>query len=323
MPGGAQLDPATLTLNQGEAIAHHVTAPSAKIGRFEMRRKLGEGAFGKVYEAYDPQLNRAVAIKVAKLGRGDSDQHIKRFLREANAAARLRHPHIVPVHEFGQEGDQLFIVSSFIKGRTLQADRQDRNWKNQPADLQRAARIVQQLAEALAYAHDQGIVHRNVKPANIMLDDKDEPMLMDFGQLTHAGVVLGNLLYTAPEQIQGKAAEAFPASNQYSLGVILYEMIAGQPPSDGTPKLVMSHHMETKLASPRQHNRAISRDLESICMKCLSKNATGRYKDCRALAEDFQRFLTCEPVLARPLGTVERLWRWCRRKPVTATLVFT
>src|SRR5204862_1704895 len=196
-----------------------------RVGRFEIRRELGEGAFGKVYEAYDAQLDRVVALKVAKLDR-DAENRVKRFLREAKSAAGLRHPHIVPLYEFGQEDDQFYFASAFISGQTLQSRLKGQQKGNPLLPHQHAADIVRRLAEALAYAHGQGIVHRDVKPGNVMLDEQDHPILLDFGlatrqeeaeQLTHDGQVVGTPLYMAPEQAKGKDGKSIPESDQYAL----------------------------------------------------------------------------------------------------------
>ncbi len=324
-----ETQPATLSFTSERTRNREATVAQStpqKVGRFEIRRELGEGAFGKVYEAHDPQLDRAVALKVAKLNRGDSAQRVKRFLREAKAAAVLRHPHIVPVYEYGQDGDQFYIASAFIQGRTLADDLDASN----ALDLARAARIVRQLADALSYAHSQGIVHRDVKPANVMLDEKDQPMLMDFGlaarqeeaeKLTHAGQVMGTPRYMAPEQAKGATGHALPASDQYSLGVMLFEMITGKPLFEGTIELVMFHHMETDPPRPSQLNKAVSRDLETICLKCLAKLPEQRYASAHDLEEDLRRYEAGEPIVARPIGVVERVRKWSARNRLAASFL--
>jgi WD40 repeat protein len=295
-----------------------------KVGRFEVRAKLGAGAFGTVYRAYDPPLDREVALKVPQAGTLEGKKTVERFLAEAKAAARLHHPHIVTVYESGKDGDHYYIASEFIKGRTLAQAIDDAR-----PGFRRAAEVVRQLAEALAYAHGQGIVHRDVKPANVMLDEQGQAHLMDFGlahrqdvttKLTRAGAVLGTPAYMAPEQAEGQTGKPLPASDQYAIGVVLYELLTGKVPFEGPVQVVLFNAIHTEPPPPRQLNRQVSADLETICLKAMAKRPQDRYPSCRELADDLRRWLEDEPIKARRLGPVERLVRWGRRNPMVAGL---
>jgi WD40 repeat protein len=294
----------------------------AQVGRFQVRGRLGCGAFGAVYRAHDPQLDRDVALKVAHAGTLADARATERFLREAKAAARLRHPHIVPVYDAGCEGGQHYIAAAFIEGRTLEDAR-----CLQPLELRQAAQIVRALAEALDHAHRLGIVHRDVKPANVMLDPDGEPHLLDFGlahrqegadKLTQDGTVLGTPAYMAPEQAQGHSGEPQPASDQYSLGVVLYELLCGQTPFSGPPPIVLFNTLHTPPPSPRTLQPKVPRDLETICVKALAKRPEDRYASCQDMADDLRRWLEGEAIRARRLSVGERLARWFRREPVLA-----
>jgi len=295
-----------------------------KISRFEIREFLGEGAFGVVYRAYDPSLKREVALKVAKPERLHSPQRIERFQREAQAAAHLMHPHIVPVFDHGQDGPHHYLATAFIQGHSL-AHVLGALPEGQTLPLGQGVQIVRKLAEALAHAHQQKVIHRDVKPANVMLREDGEPLLMDFGlaartegeeKLTQAGMALGTPEYMAPEQWQGKAEAV---SDQYSLGCLLFELLTGQLPfSGGTPEHYLYLHTKQPAPSPRKFNRQLPRDLETICLKCLEKEAGKRYVDCQELAADLRRWQDREPIKARPIGTLERLSKWARRRPALA-----
>ncbi len=297
-----------------------------QIGRFHIRKKLGAGAFGIVYRAHDPQLDREVALKVAKPHMLTTRESVKRFLREAKAAAHLRHTNIVCVHDSGQDGEHYFIASAFIPGRTL-ADAVHAS-QGRGLELREAAQIIRRIAEALAYAHRKGIVHRDVKPANVLLDEQGEPMLTDFGlatidegheRITQDGTqMMGTPAYMAPEQAQGKAETA---SDQYSLGVTLYELLTGRLPFAGDVLEQIEQHKSKEPPSPRTLMPALPRDLETICLKALAKKPADRYGDCQALADDLRRWLEGEPITARRLSLVERAWRWGRKNPALAALV--
>jgi len=297
----------------------------AAVGRFQVRARLGQGAFGAVYRAYDPQLDREVALKVPLPGTLDTPERVKRFLREARAAAGLRHPHIVPVFDAGGDPPHCYIASAFIEGRTLAHALRDG-----PMDLRQAARLVRELADALAYAHRQGIVHRDVKPGNVMLDAADETHLMDFGlahrregteKLTQDGALLGTPAFMAPERVAEPAQEPEAASDQYSLGVLLYELLAGRTPFDGPPEVVLFNALHTEPPPPRTHRRDLPRDLETICLKAMAKRPQDRYATCDALADDLRRWLEGEPIRARRTGLVVRTVKWARRRPAQAGMV--
>ncbi|MGE0607032.1 MAG: protein kinase [Pirellulales bacterium] len=295
-----------------------------RIGRFEIKQQLGAGAFGEVYRAYDRTLDREVALKVPKATTVSSTRAMDRFLREAKAAAQLRHPHIVPVYDAGQTDGRYYIASAFINGQPLSDLIAD-----EPLDFHRAAAVVRALAEALAYAHEQGVIHRDIKPDNVMVDQSGQPHIMDFGlarfhestdKVTQDGTVLGTAAYMAPEQARGELDQVGPASDQYSLGVVLYELLTGQTPFSGPPQIVLFHVLETEPAAPRAARPDLPLDLETICLRAMAKEAGQRYANCAELADDLRRFLENEPIAARRLSTTERMVRWCRRNPVSAGL---
>jgi WD40 repeat protein/tetratricopeptide (TPR) repeat protein len=329
---------ATLSLDEsGDAARTPGSGPSAtvqtgatevelpeRVGRFKVRELVGEGTFGEVYRAHDPQLDRDVALKVAKPGALASPQRVRRFLREAKAAANLRHPNIVPLYETGQDGRMHFLVSAFIEGRSLDVLLEEARPAGglPPAE---AARLARKLAEALAYAHGEGVVHRDVKPDNVIVDRKGEPLLLDFGlaaraesgeeKLTQQGVAVGSPAYMAPEQARGDLERVGPASDQYGLGCTLYELLTGRTPFVGPTEVQLLLHQTKEPAPPRSVNPAVPRDLETICLKCLEKEPARRYPDCGALADDLRRWLDGEPISARRAGQVERMVRWGKRNP--------
>jgi WD40 repeat protein len=272
----------------------------AQIGRFRVRCRLGSGAFGTVYRAFDPSLEREVAIKVPRDGTLANPQARRRFAGEAKAAARLRHPHIVPVHEVGQDGSRPYIVSAFIVGQTL-------SQAVAGLDFSQAARIVADLAEALEHAHRQGIVHRDVKPANVMLDADGQAYLMDFGlahlpegNQTRLRAVLGTPAYLAPEQAEGWTGQALPASDQYSLGVVLYELLCGQTPFGGPPEVLLYNAVHAEMPPPSSVRPGVPAELERICLKALAKHPEQRYASCLHFAEALRRWLVQESIQGRP-----------------------
>jgi formylglycine-generating enzyme required for sulfatase activity/tRNA A-37 threonylcarbamoyl transferase component Bud32 len=296
-----------------------------KLGRFHIRQRLGSGSFGAVYRAHDPVLDREVALKVPRESALERPEARARFLREPKAAAQLRHPNIVPVFDAGSEGERYYIASAFIQGHTLEQVISERR-----PDFREAAKVVRELALALDYAHRMGVVHRDVKPANIMIDDRGQALLMDFGlarlermeeKLTQDGAVMGTPAYLPPEQADRSLGEVGPVSDQYSLGVVFYELLCGERPFQGTPAVLIYNAVHLAAKSPRTVNRHIPRDLETICLKAMAKDPRKRYQDCAQLAEDLRRWLDDEPIHARRMGFGERAARWARRNPLAATIL--
>jgi WD40 repeat protein len=290
-----------------------------QFGRFELKELLGQGAFGRVYRAYDPQLDRSVALKVPTFGPEDTHK-VNRFITEAKSAARLRHPNIVPTYESGQIAGRSYIAAQFVQGQPL-----SRVLKDAPPDFRQAAEWVRQLADALAYAHSEGIVHRDIKPSNIMIDKKGIPQIMDFGlakrlnedaAMTTDGSILGTPAYMAPEQARGELASVGPASDQYSLGVVLYELLTGQKPFDGAPHAVIGMVIREEPRPVRSINRSVPRELEAICAAAMEKSPAQRYATTAELAADLARWLGGFETQACPITLAERALRWCRKNPV-------
>ncbi len=296
---------------------------TGRIGRFELKKVLGRGGFGVVHRAWDPTLSRVVALKIPRFAATDK-KRLSRFTAEARAAARLRHPHIVAVYESGQIDGQPYIAYEFVAGETL-SDRIDR----ERPDFTTTARWVKELAEALDYAHSEGIIHRDIKPENVLVNEKGQPQILDFGlarrgdeeaRQTVEGSILGTPAYMSPEQARGEVGKTGPHSDQYSLGVVLYHCLTGKKPFEGPPHVVVAKVAGEEPPAPQSLNPKIPADLQSICLKAMSKDSEHRYADCAAFAADLDRFLRTEPTQARPIGHIERLRRWCRREPVVAGL---
>jgi eukaryotic-like serine/threonine-protein kinase len=273
----------------------------AAIGRYEVRELLGEGAFGAVYRAFDPHLEREVALKVLRSEWMTSPQAVERFLREAKAAARLLHPHIVPVHDAGRAGDLYYIASAFIRGKTLAAA--------VPAEgmaPRRAAELAAQLASALGYAHRQGVVHRDVKPQNILLDEQGSLHLTDFGlacwvqewstRLTQEGVVVGTPAYMSPEQASGDTASVGPASDLYSTGVVLYALLTARLPFEATNRAALMYKIvHTAAPPPSRFRPGLDAGLEAICLKALAKRPKERFGSGEEMAAALAAWAAAAP----------------------------
>jgi hypothetical protein len=295
---------------------------------YEVLGELGRGGMGVVYRARHLKLKHEVALKMILAGGHAGEHELARFQLEAAAVARLRHPAIVHIHEFGDHDGKPFFSLEFVEGGSLAG-----KLKEGPLAPREAAALAEKLGRAMQHAHEQGIVHRDLKPANVLLTASGEPKIADFGLakqmdaddgLSKTGSVMGTPSYMAPEQAEGRIHAIGPASDVYALGAILYECLTGQVPFKGTTLRETLDMVSNREATPpRRLAPGVPRDLETVCLRCLEKDPKKRYASAAALADDLGRFLRGEPVAARPVGSVERAWRWCRRNPTVAGLAAT
>jgi tetratricopeptide (TPR) repeat protein len=293
-------------------------------GQYELLDRIGEGGMGVVYEARQRSPNRLVALKMIRAGRFASDDDLRRFRNEAQAAADLDHPHIVPIYEVGEHEGCDYFSMKLIDGVSLA-----HRLAEFRSDPKRAAWIVAKVARAIHHAHQQGVLHRDLKPSNILVDAQGEPFVSDFGlakrvrstdELTLSNAIPGTPRYMAPEQASGGTVTT--ATDVHGLGTILYALLTGHSPFPGdTVPEILRNVVEFEPDSPNGVNSGVDRDLETICLKCLRKEPSDRYDSAMALAEDLERWLRGEPIKARPVGPVVKAWRWANRNRTVAGLL--
>jgi hypothetical protein len=315
------LSPQDVSIPDDEEVLRAGSNPKNRLGKYVLVRELGRGGMGAVYKAWDSDLNRWVAIKIltANLGGGEE---LARFQREAQTTAALQHPDIVGIYDVAREGDRHFIVIKYVEGRTL---------AGQAIPLRRACEIMVQVARAVDYAHDNKVVHRDLKPQNIMIDAAGKPWVMDFGlakhlsgglNLTSPGTVVGTPSYMPPEQAAGNLTQVDPRSDVYSLGAILYEVVTGRPPFKGAnPVETIKMVVRQPVTPPSKINPDVPRPLETVILKAMEKDKGRRYPTASAFARDLERCIAGEKVTLRRPSRVRDLRRHVRRNPAIAILV--
>jgi len=295
-------------------------------GDYEITREIARGGMGVVFLARQISLNRPVALKMILAGQLANDTDVKRFYTEAEAAANLDHPGIVPIFEVGQHEGQHYFSMGFVEGQSL-----SQRLAEGPLPSREAAETIRRVSDAIEYAHQHGVIHRDLKPANILLDQAGNPRVTDFGLaknvrgdsgLTGSGQIMGTPSYMPPEQAGGKRGDVGPAADVYALGATLYALVTGRPPFQAaTPMDTVIQVISDEPVPPRRLNATVPRDLETICLKCLEKEPGKRYVSAAALEEDLGRYLAGEPIVARPVTRSERAVKWARRKPAIAALM--
>ncbi len=331
VPASAALDgtPAKLTRNTG-AITTGLTPDESReypeVPGYEILGLLGHGGMGVVYRARQLKANRLVALKMIRAVEHATPQERLRFQIETEAVARLQHPHIVQLHEVGEVRGQPFFSLEFCDGGTLSAQLK----KKRPSPRE-TAELIETLARAMHYAHLRGVVHRDLKPGNVLRTADGTVKITDFGlakridaegrDVSQSGAIMGTAQYMAPEQAAGKVRDTGPAADVYALGALLYECLTGRPPFTGPQHVVLVSVLSDEPMPPARLAPQVPRDLETICLKCLSKEPGRRYPSAETLADDLRRFQEGEPVQARPVGRLERAVKWAKRRPALATLL--